>query len=94
MTKDHKQRWLTALVVTAIVSALSAADFAQTPPGQTAPPSSTAPVKPAGPQPPPTPEQIADSLMAHQHYQEAIESYKKAPPTADVCCSKALATGC
>ena len=28
---------------------------------------------------PPTPEQIGDSLMAHQRYQAAIESYKKAP---------------
>jgi tetratricopeptide (TPR) repeat protein len=27
----------------------------------------------------PTPEQVGDSLMAHQRYQAAIESYKKAP---------------
>ena len=28
----------------------------------------------------PTPEQIGDSLMAHQRYQAAIEAYRKAPP--------------
>jgi tetratricopeptide (TPR) repeat protein len=27
----------------------------------------------------PTPEQVGDSQMAHQHYQAAIESYKQAP---------------
>jgi tetratricopeptide (TPR) repeat protein len=31
-----------------------------------------------------TPEQIADSLMAHQRYQAAIEQYKKAPRSAEV----------
>jgi tetratricopeptide (TPR) repeat protein len=31
------------------------------------------------PKSPPTPEQIGDSLMAHQRYQAAIESYKQAP---------------
>ena len=31
------------------------------------------------PKPNATPEQIADSLMAHQRYQAAIEHYKKAP---------------
>ncbi len=30
----------------------------------------------------PTPEEIGDSLMAHQRYQAAIESYKKAPRTS------------
>jgi tetratricopeptide (TPR) repeat protein len=35
--------------------------------------------------PQPTPEQIGDSLMAHQRYQAAIEAYKKAPKSdADV----------
>lgn len=84
MTKDHKQRWLVALVVTATVSAIPVAGFAQTPQGQPAPPSSTPAAKVGSLQNPPTPEQVADSLMAHQHYQEAIESYKKAPPSADV----------
>ncbi len=31
------------------------------------------------PQAPPTAEELGDSLMAHQRYQAAIESYKKAP---------------
>jgi len=31
------------------------------------------------PQPPPTPEEVGDSMMAHQRYQAAIEAYKKAP---------------
>jgi pentatricopeptide repeat protein len=30
----------------------------------------------------PTPEQIGDSLMAHQRYQAAIEEYKKAEPSS------------
>ncbi|UWZ85711.1 tetratricopeptide repeat protein [Occallatibacter riparius] len=30
----------------------------------------------------PTPEQMGDSLMAHQRYQAAIEEYKKAAPTS------------
>ena len=51
----------------------------------TTPPS---PVKPsqAAPVPNPnaTPEQIGDSLMAHQRYQAAIEQYKKAPRAAEV----------
>ncbi len=83
MTKDHKQRWLTALVVTAFVSAISMAIFAQTPPAQSASASSPAAPKVAGPQFQPTPEQVADSLMAHQRYQAAIESYKTAAPSAD-----------
>jgi Flp pilus assembly protein TadD len=36
-------------------------------------------------QPPPEPEALGDSLMTHQRYQAAIESYKKAPRnSADV----------
>jgi pentatricopeptide repeat protein len=30
----------------------------------------------------PTPEQVGDSLMAHQRYQAAIEEYRKAAPTS------------
>ena len=37
------------------------------------------------PQSPPLPEQVGDSLVAHQRYQAAIEAYKKAPlNSADV----------
>jgi tetratricopeptide (TPR) repeat protein len=39
----------------------------------------------AAPQPPPTPEALADSLMAHRRYQAAIEAYKQVkPPTAAI----------
>ncbi len=69
MIKDHKQRWLTALVVTAIVFAVTVAVFAQTPPGQSASAASPSAAKVSSPQFQPTPEQVADSLMAHQHYQ-------------------------
>lgn len=55
----------------------------------TANPPPAAPAKPAqaaptAPNPNATPEQLADSLMAHQRYQAAIEQYKKAPRSADV----------
>jgi len=63
------------------------------PPAQTVPqrllpapaPAATSDVPPQSaplelaPQPPPTPEEIGDSMMAHQRYQAAIEAYKKAP---------------
>ncbi len=89
MTKDHRKRRSAALVVTAIVTATSVALLAQTPvqnPAESqAAPLATASSVPAGPsrtaspQFTPTPEQVADSLMAHQRYQAAIEEYKKAP---------------
>lgn len=31
---------------------------------------------------PPSPEEVGDSLMMHQRYQAAIETYKKAPPNS------------
>lgn len=34
--------------------------------------------------PPPTPEELGDALMLHQHYQAAIEAYGKATPSSDV----------
>lgn len=52
---------------------------ADTPPSPMKP-TQAAPV----PNPNATPEQIADSLMAHQRYQAAIEQYKKAPRAAEV----------
>jgi Tfp pilus assembly protein PilF len=43
------------------------------------------PVNITQPQQPPTPEQLADALMMHQRYQEAIETYRKvAQPSAAV----------
>jgi len=93
MSKDHKQRCRQALAVAALVLAASMALPAQAPapppPGpapaaqntatstQAPPATAPAPVRP--PNPNATPEQIADSLMAHQRYQAAIEQYKKAP---------------
>jgi pentatricopeptide repeat protein len=93
MTKDHRQRRLVALVVTAVLTTTSAAVPAQTPaqtPAQNPVESAAAPtaststptVAPGGlvrPQFTPTHEQVADSLMAHQRYQAAVEEYKKAP---------------
>ena len=85
MNKDHKQRSLAALVVTALFLAVTVAAPAQNPgeaaptPNQTAPVSPAPTATPANPQNNATPEQIADSLMAHQRYQAAIEQYKKAP---------------
>jgi tetratricopeptide (TPR) repeat protein len=72
-------------VVTAILTATSAAIQAQNPGGTAAPSSPAAPATTPAPatinasQFNPTPEQVADSLMAHQRYQAAIEAYKKAP---------------
>jgi len=74
-------------------AAVSAQTPDQTTPAPTTPAPTTAPSaatdSPAGPavaprrvptpNPNATPEQIADSLMAHQRYQAAIEQYKKAP---------------
>lgn len=82
MINDHKPRILAALVVTATFAATSLAILAQTPdPAAAAAPT---PPKTIAPQFKPTPEQVGDSLMAHQRYQAAIESYKQAPPTATV----------
>ncbi len=86
MNKDHKQQSLAALVVTAFILTATVATSAQSP-SETAPTASqTAPANPPAPAPAPanpqnnaTPEQIADSLMAHQRYQAAIEKYKIAP---------------
>jgi len=85
MNKDHKQRWIATLVVTAILTAASAAIQAQSPDGSAVssaaavPAANPAAAQTNGPQFNPTPEQVGDSLMAHQRYQAAIEAYKKAP---------------
>ncbi len=85
MNKDHKQRSLAALVVTALFLAVTAAAAAQNPreaasaSNQTPPASPAVALTPANPQSNATPEQIADSLMAHQRYQAAIEKYKLSP---------------
>jgi tetratricopeptide (TPR) repeat protein len=77
MTKQPKDRLLAALVSAALI-ATPVAVLAQAP-GQSPviPVATTA--RTVEPQFKPTPEQVGDSLMAHQHYQAAIEAYKKAP---------------
>src|SRR5215472_10595106 len=88
MRKDHRQRLLMTLVVPGLLAAASASPLAQSPPnpgGATTPPSQSASAPLPTPSPNATPEQIADSLMAHQRYQAAIEQYKKASKdSADV----------
>ncbi len=39
-------------------------------------------------QPPPTPEELGDTLVVHQRYQEAIESYIKAPQDSAIVWNK------
>jgi tetratricopeptide (TPR) repeat protein len=100
--KDHDQRGVRPLVVTALLLAAAVSISAQTAepksgpaaetnqaaaspsPTATVSPGQAAPRAPTAPNPNATPEQIADSLMAHQRYQAAIEQYKKAPRSADV----------
>jgi tetratricopeptide (TPR) repeat protein len=68
--------------------AFSSVVHSQSPDSQSPPPSASAPPTTLGTPvstPQPTPEQLADALMAHQRYQAAIEAYKKAtPPSATV----------
>jgi tetratricopeptide (TPR) repeat protein len=77
------ERLLPAVVLMAAIVVTPGSSFAQSPAAQ--PPGATpnAGVQTitvlAAPKPPPTPEQLADALMAHQRYQAAIEAYKKAP---------------
>ncbi len=74
MSEKHQHHRMTALVTAVALTAASVAVFAQTP----AQAPSATPVN-AEPHFTPTPEQVGDSLMAHQRYQAAIEAYKKAP---------------
>lgn len=84
MRKDHEQ-CLRMLVVITFLAPASASVLAQAAPNSQPPPapstqtatSATAPAPAHNPNA--TPEQIGDSLMAHQRYQAAIEQYKKAP---------------
>jgi tetratricopeptide (TPR) repeat protein len=77
MCRSRPRRWLPAFVVIAALATESAAlaqELIQAP--ATSPHSElaqAAPLKQA------TPEELGDSLMAHQRYQAAIEAYKKAP---------------
>jgi len=91
MRKGHEQRCLWTLMFVAFLVPASPGVLAQAgsnPEQATANATQATPVGTAPaptPNPNATPEQIADSLMAHQRYQAAIESYKKAPRnSADV----------
>ena len=78
MTGNRFLRRIAQLVLAAAVAACVLPASAQVTPAQPTP----APAAPTQQvyyhQPPPTPEEIADSLMAHKRYQEAITSYKAA----------------
>jgi tetratricopeptide (TPR) repeat protein len=96
MSWPHRRRWLPALAVLAALVLDNPSIFSQVAaPAETPTPITTdvqapaviAPVEPTqvAPQAPPTQEEVGDSLMTHQRYQAAIESYKKAPQnSADV----------
>ncbi len=78
MMKDNKQRWLATLGVAAVLVGSSPANRGQTPIQSPADAGATSTTKVVEAKFQPTPEQVGDSLMAHQRYQAAIESYKKA----------------
>jgi len=89
--KGNEQRGLRTLVVLAFLVPASLSLPAQVAPSPEPSSVSATQVAPVAPVPAPTPnpnakpEQIGDSLMAHQRYQAAIEQYKKAPrDSADV----------
>ncbi len=75
--KDDRRR-LAAYIVFAVLLAGSPMVLAQSA-TQAPAAGAQAPQATAAPQPEPTPEQLGDSLMAHQRYQAAIEAYKKGP---------------
>ena len=88
MREDHRQRVSVKLVVIGLLSTATANVLAQSTPnpsGATTGPSQVSSASLPTPSPNATPEQIGDSLMAHQRYQAAIEQYKKASKeSADV----------
>lgn len=70
--------WLSALVVVAVLASVPPVAFAQTETGSSAA-SPQSPLQ-ANPAPvPPPPDELGDTLMAHQRYQAAIAAYKQAP---------------
>jgi tetratricopeptide (TPR) repeat protein len=70
--------WPAACVAGTVLAAQAAAMLGQAP----AVIEQTAQTGAAAQQFQPTPEQVGDSLMAHQRYQAAIEEYRKATPTS------------
>ena len=78
MCRPDKHRWLPAMIAFAALAAEFPAALAQQPAqAPAAIPQSQLPA--AEPRFQPTPEQLGDTLMAHQRYQAAIEAYKNGP---------------
>ncbi len=71
-----ERRWLPASALLAVLLSASPVLHPQVPAEVPPPAQQPARIIPTL-QPPPTPEEIGDSLMAHQRYQAAIQSYKK-----------------
>jgi tetratricopeptide (TPR) repeat protein len=95
MSAIHPRRRLQALAVSAAVSGVLAASGLAIPQVQPTDSQATSASHPATPapaqpqphvvQPPPTPEELGDTLMAHQRYQAALDAYKKgAHPSAQL----------
>jgi predicted Zn-dependent protease len=82
MRRFDKRLFPASVLMAAIVST-SGLSLAQSPADQSPDPTPNSASQPASsdsqPKFTPTAEQVGDSLMAHQRYQAAIESYKKAP---------------
>ena len=74
MRSFNRHRRLPAMAMLAALATAALAAFSQNPA-----PAPTVPPQPAVVQPPPTPEELGDSLFAHQRYQAAIEAYNKGP---------------
>jgi tetratricopeptide (TPR) repeat protein len=72
------RRWLPALAVLAALAIESPAAIAQA--AAQAPPANPQPAPaPGETQAQPTVEEVGDALMVHQHYQAAIDAYRKVP---------------
>jgi pentatricopeptide repeat protein len=74
MIRHRFSGWLAACLAVSVLAAPAAAVFGQAPAAQTDQSAPGARDFQA------TPEQVGDSLMAHQRYQAAIEEYRKAVP--------------
>jgi tetratricopeptide (TPR) repeat protein len=88
MSEPNQRRRLSGFVAAAALVTVFSGAFAQAPTqSRTQTPAAPSETQPSAPTPQfePTPEQLGDSLTAHQRYQAAIEAYKKAPnDSADV----------
>src|ERR1035438_2361042 len=88
MRRFKKPCTLLAFAVLAALFAAAVVGRAQAPALNAA---TTQPTQVAGhpiAQPPPTPEELGDTLVVHQRYQEAIESYKSAPTKSAIVWNK------